>query len=335
MSTVLQRFWAMACIFVGCLGQPVAARGDEPTAGDLAAEVVAEAQGNLSKLPFSTLGGMQYWNDERVLGGWRIQRNVLTGHHRLLDDADQRQAWGDLESCRKRLDGALAAGDVTAPSGEVVVVLHGLGSGRWAMRSLVSHLRTAGFKVVDVGYSTTSGRVADHAATLAQVIDGLPQAERLHFVAHSLGNLVVRHYLADQVNASPTKELDPRIGRMVMLAPPNQGSARASFWSDSKLFINTLGPAVKELGPGWKELEPKLATPPGEFGIIAGGLGNQHGFNLTIDGDDDGTLAVEETRLEGANELTVVPCTHSLLVFRDDVMDLTTHFLRHGRFQEE
>lgn len=335
MNRALDRCRTVFCVLGAYFAQTAMLRCEQPPSGELAAEAVAGVQDQLSKLPFPTLGGTQYWNDERVIGGWRIQQNVLTGHYRLLDAADHRQIWGDLEVCERQLDAALEAGDVTPPDGEVVVVLHGLGSGRWAMRSLVNHLRKSGFEVVDVGYSTTSGRVADHATTLAHVIEGLPHAPKLHFVAHSLGNLVVRRYLADQVNAAPSKKLDGRVGRMVMLAPPNQGSARATFWSENKWFTNALGPAVEEMGPGWKDLEPTLAAPPGEFGIIAGGLGNPSGFNITIDGDDDGTLAVDETRLDGAKELIVVPCMHSLLVYRQDVMDFTTHFLRHGRFREE
>ena len=33
-----------------------------------------------------TLGGKQFWYDELVYGDWRIQRNVLTKHYRLLAD---------------------------------------------------------------------------------------------------------------------------------------------------------------------------------------------------------------------------------------------------------
>jgi hypothetical protein len=324
----LQQRWVGGGLLAICLSIAASARADEPPAIDLAAEVMRAAQDQLPNQPFRVLGGAQYWNDVQILGGWRIQRNVLTGHHRLLDNADLRQCWGDLSACQTQLKAARAAGRAIPARGEVVVVLHGLASGRWAMRPLGDHLRNAGFEVVDVGYSTTSGRVADHAATLARVIQGLPEAESLHFVAHSLGNLVVRRYLADEAGAPRKKKPKPRLGRMVMLAPPNQGSAKALSWSENALV-------VKEMGPGWKELEPRLATPSFEFAIIAGGLGDEQGLNPSILGDDDGTLAVEETRLAGAKEHLVVPSPHSLLVYREDVLNFTTNFLRHGRCAEE
>jgi pimeloyl-ACP methyl ester carboxylesterase len=321
---------AALCILLASLS-----RGDEPAAQDLADEILAAARGELPNVPVPTLGGLQYWNDTQIVGGWRIQQNVLTGHYRLLDDNERRQVWGVQSVCQRRLDAACENGDAKPAKGEVVIVLHGLGSGRWAMGSLVKHLREAGFSVVDVGYSTTSGTVADHAETLAKIIHSFDEAEKLHFVAHSLGNLVTRRYFADLAANKKDHRMRDRIGRMVMLAPPNHGSARAKFWAESQLFVNTLGPTVKEMGPNWKELEATLATPPGEFGIIAGGLGNQSGFNLTIDGDDDGTLSVEETRLDGAADFAVISCTHSLLVYHDDVLEYTTRFLRQGLFQTD
>ena len=69
-----------------------------------------------------TLGGKQFWSDVLVQKGWRIQQNVFTGHHRLLDAGDQRQAWGEYEKCLARLRKAR----LTPHRGQVVVVLHGL-----------------------------------------------------------------------------------------------------------------------------------------------------------------------------------------------------------------
>ena len=51
---------------------------------------------------FGTLGGKQFWTDELIHGGWRIQRNVLSGHFRLLDADNQRRAWGSWEGCHEQ-----------------------------------------------------------------------------------------------------------------------------------------------------------------------------------------------------------------------------------------
>src|SRR5687767_120728 len=60
--------------------------------------------GYLPSVSTKTSGGRCFWGDELLFRDWRIQRNVLTGHCRLLDGDDRRQTWGDLETCRAALD---------------------------------------------------------------------------------------------------------------------------------------------------------------------------------------------------------------------------------------
>lgn len=327
MLPIFSRLLRFAVAFVVAFTIARPALAEDPVE-ELLAPLLEAAQDGSEKVAIPTLGGLQYWNDQRVVGDWRIQRNVISGHYRLLDGDEHRRAWGTFEACQKRLQAAIDASDATPASGEVVVVLHGLGSGRWAMKPLAKRLRDDGFSVITFGYSTTSGGVADHAGTLAKVLEGQTEAEKIHFVAHSLGNLVVRHYLADHA-----EKLDPRIGRMVMLAPPNQGAAVAATWAKNKAVANTFGPVLKELGPGWNDLAPRLGT-PAEFAVIAGGMKNDYGFNLLLDGDDDGTVRVAETQLDGARDTMLVPCLHTLIVYRDDVVQATANFLRHGNLAE-
>jgi len=56
-----------------------------------------------------TLGGAQGWADRRWRAGWRMQENVLTGHHRLRDGRNMRHASGSLALCESRLDQELPA----------------------------------------------------------------------------------------------------------------------------------------------------------------------------------------------------------------------------------
>ncbi|MCK4447839.1 MAG: hypothetical protein KAW56_12260 [Candidatus Marinimicrobia bacterium] len=46
------------------------------------------------------------------------------------------------------------------------------------------------------------------------------------------------------------------------------------------------------------------------FGIIAGGLNKKNGFNPLIPVDDDRTLAVEETKLNGCKDFILMPGLH-------------------------
>jgi hypothetical protein len=79
-------------------------------------------------------------------------------------------------------------------------------------------------------------------------------------------------------------------------------------------------------------MEDSLVTPQCEFGIIAGGLGNDTGFNPLLPGDNDGVVTVASARLEGARDMMVVPSLHTALIINPKVFEYTLHFLEHGDF---
>ena len=85
-----------------------------------------------------------------------------------------------------------------------------------------------------------------------------------------------------------------------MLAPPNHGSLLAVTLGDNKVYQVVTGQTGQQLGRDWQRVEGKLATPACEFGILAGGRGDNHGYNLLLPGDNDGIISVETTRLAGA-----------------------------------
>ncbi|MBI2823459.1 MAG: alpha/beta hydrolase [Planctomycetia bacterium] len=279
-----------------------------------------------------TMGGTQLWGDELYFGQWRIQRNAVTGHYRLLDPDDVRRASGSLAACQRRLDELKKQGHLQPLRGKVVVVLHGLVGRRHQMSPLVDYLEAnSDYAVISVAYPSTRASVADHAGALATIVAGLTEVKEINFVGHSLGNLVVRHYLAD-CQAVAGGRVDPRIKRIVMLGPPNHGSRLAEALGGNVIFDGTLGTSAQQLARRWRELGPHLATPPCEFGIIAGGKGNEVGFNPLLPGDDDGTVRVAETRLAGASDFTLVDVIHSLMMANAEVQERTLRFLREGRF---
>jgi pimeloyl-ACP methyl ester carboxylesterase len=288
---------------------------------------------NVENVPTPTLGGLQYWGDELFFHQWRIQRHASTGRCRLLDPASLRHASGTLEECRAALDQIKRDRKLPPMKGKAVVVLHGLARSRACMASLCKHLETHGdYEVFNVEYPSTQRAIGEDARALASILANLDGIEEIHFVAHSLGNIVVRHYVADQTDPKTGRRPDPRIKRMVMLGPPNHGSSIAAALGDNTLFKMVLGQPGQELGRHWAWEEVNLATPQFEFGIIAGGLGNRQGFNPLLPGDDDGVVPVEGTRLAGASDFVVVPVVH--LALNDDmrVFQYVLRFLQRGYF---
>jgi len=78
---------------------------------------------------------------------------------------------------------------------------------------------------------------------------------------------------------------------------------------------------------------PNLPIPPFEFGIIAGGKEDNKGFNTLLPGDNDGTVCVKSTRLEGAADFFCAPVLHSFLMSNDACAQAALHFLDTGRFR--
>jgi pimeloyl-ACP methyl ester carboxylesterase len=292
-----------------------------------------DAGTGLFNLQLPTLGGMQLWQDELLFHSWRIQRNVLTGYYRLLDDRDWRVTWGSFEACQAKLDEIKRDRSLPPLAGKVVLLVHGLVRTRGSMNNLGKYLADRGqYDAMTVGYPSTRASVGQHARGLASVIDHLDGVEEINFVAHSLGNLVIRHYLADHTDPQTLRQGDPRIKRIVMLGPPNNGAQLAEALGQNSLFEFIIGESGQQLARGWADLEKELATPACEFGVIAGGRGDGKGFNPLVKGDDDLIVAVESARLPGAADFLVLPVRHTFMMDQQPIQEATLSFLEHGYF---
>jgi len=281
----------------------------------------------------AALAGTRLWSDELFFHQWRIQRNVTTRRCRLLDGSDERHASGTFQHCRTVLEQIQRDRNLPPMKGKAVILLHGMGRTRKCMVPLAKHLEAnGGYTVFNVEYPGMHQPIRKDAQALASILAHLEGVEEINFVAHSMGNIVVRHYLADQTDPKSGRRPDPRIKRMVMLGPPNHGSSLAASLGKSKLFNLALGKPGQELGQHWAWAENDLATPQFEFGIIAGALGNREGLNPLVPGADDGIVSVQSTRLAGASDFLVLPLVHTFLNNDQRVFEHTLRFLQHGYF---
>ena len=270
------------------------------------------------------------WSDERVVGDWRLQRRTgaEVAEARILDPADRIIEVGGPQKCLGHFRRLEEAGQIPAVTGEAVFVLHGLGESRQSMLPLVKHLRTGlDATVMTFGYASPRAGLAAHASSLAQVLAGLPQVTGVSFVGHSMGNLVVRRWLG-MADSGDTN----RLRRMVMLGPPNQGSDLARLAAGNSLLAALAAGAGRELVLHWDTISSQLQTPDFEYGIIAGGKGDDRGYTVLLEGDDDAVVRVAETRLDGADDFLVLPVRHSRMMRHPDVQAATLQFLREGHF---
>lgn len=204
-----------------------------------------------------------------------------------------------------------------------VVLLHGLGRTHRSMAPMARALQDAGWRVVNLGYPSRQGTVAELADTVAAELDRCCVDARVHFVTHSLGGILVRAY-------SHRHGAD-RIGRVVMLSPPNQGSELVDRLPE-ELLRRVMGPASLELGTDSGSVPVSLPPVDFELGIITGDASLNPLFSWWLPGEDDGKVTVSSARVEGADAFLVVPYTHAFIMRRDDVIRQVDSFLRTGSF---
>jgi pimeloyl-ACP methyl ester carboxylesterase len=206
---------------------------------------------------------------------------------------------------------------------EAVVVCHGLwmpGSETWLLRRRLSR---HGFKPYAFRYRTVGDGLARNAAKLRAFVAAVPEPV-VHLVGYSLGGVVAVCMLRAGVESWR--------GRLVCLGSPLNGSASARALMRLPGGRRLLGRSVIELVEGgglgvWRGSV--------EIGVVAGrlsfGLGRLIG---AFDGPNDGTVAVEETRLAGVTQHIVRRVSHTSILFSRQVAADVAHFLRLGRFEE-
>lgn len=278
--------------------------------------------------PFRTLGGKQFWADELVYCGWRIQENIVTGHFRLLDPQYVRAAWGTYEACRVALERAKIEKRLKPKSDHLVLLVHGLMRSKDCFRPMTEKLQAAGYEVATVGYPSTRRGISEHADQLERLLDRVEGAKTVSFVAHSLGGIVLRETLA----RDSAWKRRMALGRLVMLGTPNRGCLLAERLKNWLPFRVVTGKAGQELA---NQYVAKLPPPPCPFGIIAGGTGKEKGFNPMIPGDNDGVVEVESTKLPGASGFLLLEVPHATMMRDPEVIEATVRFLATGSFQKE
>ena len=217
------------------------------------------------------------------------------------------------------------------PIGECVVLLHGLARSSQSMESMARALKDGGFHVANVDYASREHPI-EYLAPIA-VGGGIRECESqgkisaIHFVTHSLGGILVRYYFADN-------HLDG-LGRVVMLAPPNQGSNAVDALRNLPGYEWLNGPVGYQLGKGEESVPLQLGTPDFEFAVIAGDRSIDPVTSAVLKNPDDGRVSVSDTRLDGMRDFRVVGSSHAFIMQNDEVFALVKNFLRHGSFDDK
>jgi triacylglycerol lipase len=210
---------------------------------------------------------------------------------------------------------------------ETVILLHGLCRTSRSMDKVALSLTEAGYRVQNVDYPSRTAciqKLADNAIGNAITNCQRGGTTKIDFVTHSLGGILVRSYLA--------RHPLPSLGRVVMLAPPNQGSEVVDKLGGWHLFKWINGPAGNELGTSANSTPNKLGPATYPVGIIAGDRSINWINSLLIPGPDDGKVSVKRAKLAGMSDFIVIHTAHPFLMQNREAIRQTIQFLRTGAF---
>lgn len=205
-----------------------------------------------------------------------------------------------------------------------VVYVHGLWlNGRESLVLRRRLERDFGYRVHAFRYHTVTGPMEDATARLDEFVRGI-EASQLHFVGHSLGGLVIYRYFE--------RYRQDAKGRVVFLGTPSIESRAAMGFGHLRWTASLVGRCLAE-----ELLRPRERrwSTPAELGIIAGtrrvGLGQ---IVARFTEDNDGTVAVSETRLGGATDHISLPVSHMGMLLSARVAQEIGSFLERGKFSK-
>ncbi len=214
-----------------------------------------------------------------------------------------------------------------AKDSEAIILLHGLARTSRSMNKAAKLLAAYGYKIINVDYPSRSADI--RALSQQYIVQALKQCEtdevkKIHFLTHSMGGILLRDFLAGQ-------RID-KLGRVVMLAPPNQGSEVVDKLGSWRLFYYLNGPAGLQLGTDNNSVPNQLGPVNFQLGVIAGNKTVNPFLSRLIPGANDGKVSVSRAQVAGMKDFIVMLYSHSFIMQREAVIEQVLHFIQQGCF---
>lgn len=214
---------------------------------------------------------------------------------------------------------------VKSGKGDRVVLLHGLWRSVWAMEGIAEVLSEEGYETVSVPYASFRKSLEELVGDVASELQAHEDGRVVHFVTHSMGGIVLRQL------ASSYPELVT--GKVVMLAPPNQGSEIMDWLGG--IPLKTL--AHLAFGPGGMGLRTESVRHgvPGfsedcEVVVVMGRKNAMPFFRPLLDEENDGIVSVAGGEVMGMRRLEVIDADHTFMMAEKVTQEKVLHFLRNG-----
>lgn len=214
---------------------------------------------------------------------------------------------------------------------EKVFLLHGIALNRYSLMPLQCRLRKSGFDANALSYPSTSMSLEALADWFYETYlddTALQSYDKIHFIGHSMGGLVIREALEKYKD-----KIDPeKVGRVVMLGSPNQGSELADAFKNFSIYKWFFGPAGQELTTHHRKT--RLYPSYYEVGILAGTAKWLYPLScIWIKGDHDGRVSVDSTKLPDMTDHVLLRASHTFMIYRRDASRQIISFLKTGSFE--
>lgn len=217
----------------------------------------------------------------------------------------------------------------SAAETQCVILLHGITRSHTVMSKLESTLKQYHYVVVNKDYPSTSKSINDLAnENIQPMIDEClkKNATLINFVTHSLGGIILQVYLQNHKIA--------KLGRIVMLSPPNHGSPIPDLLHNIWLYRFITGPAGQELTtsktstPNTIQLSSKYS-----IGIIAGTFNFIPFGNYFFREPNDGAVSVSSAKTNIMQDFIELPVSHPFMMDDATVQFEILNFLKFGAFK--
>lgn len=211
---------------------------------------------------------------------------------------------------------------------DYVVLLHGLWRDSSNLDEFEAYFTSRGYQVLNLDYPSRRHSIPEiEALFIRPILKAVPleESQRIHFVTHSMGGIVLRLYFENNSL--------PQAGRSVMISPPNHGSNWADLLEERESYRSIAGPAAYGLRTKNNRLLESLGPATFDLGIIAGNKSYFNAENDLLPGEDDGMVAVESMKLEGMRDMIILHDHHRGLTRNKQAMQQAEHFIENGRFQ--
>ena len=203
---------------------------------------------------------------------------------------------------------------------EYVVLFHGIYGTEKDMKPIAEMLENKNYNIISIQYPTNSDNVeAITEKYIKPVIGELEKDKKVHFVVHSMGSGILRHYLKNNNMEN--------LGKVVFISPPSHGSALADHFI-SKMLKDPLGEAVFQFSTKDTSFVNKLGDPDYPCYVLIGNKSNNPVYSAIIPGKDDGMVPLDGSKLDSCGYKVVDKTTHTSILKDKRTFDEIENYLK-------